>query len=610
MLSNYIIHLPFNESSRCLTLCDNNVTASDILSKLNLPGNSCFRLALLNGKMLQENEVIEKNGSIDIFLHLRTTGLLGGKGGFGAMLRASAKRAGGKKTTNFGSCRDLSGRRLRHVNNEIALRRWKEEETLRQQARKTNLPLPESNTRSGVDRWYLGIPSWVEGYNDSQRQGGTLSASEIDENKKKVKKRKVKNFSEESKNNMKRLKIEKATSEYMKVDAGIATRMHEAVALGLQEQRKAKTDSNLKTSASSITRTHQTSTFTSSPTLSMITLSGNVLYNASSYIVAGANDAIFSTATFEYNIQTKKNSPLYFGSWYFEVTLVTNGLMQIGWVRDQEFKCDSENGDGVGDNKDSWAYDGFRQRRWNGEEEGHSYGSAAVEENICGKKNNDLDFSSSSTTSHSAFRTGDVRKSVEPWREGDVIGCMVEIEDNEAKISFSLNGKFLGNAFEKIKMNEKGLLPAVSLEAGESLYINIGQCQWKHNPPTGYKPLYQSVLTKQKRVERKNNWKETNLEKKKPKKNEVVPLDIVRIDITKVLSSEKLASQLGLEGLRNQLIVRGMKCGGSLMQRAERLFRVRYISDDSKIPKDLLKGNAKSKKRRRKNTSQEEKLLK
>lgn len=35
-----------------------------------------------------------------------------------------AKRSGAKKTTDFGSCRDLSGRRLRHVNDEILLKKW------------------------------------------------------------------------------------------------------------------------------------------------------------------------------------------------------------------------------------------------------------------------------------------------------------------------------------------------------------------------------------------------------------------------------------------------------------------------------------------------------
>ena len=51
-------------------------------------------------------------------------GLAGGKGGFGAMLRALAKENRGHKTTDFGACRDLNGRRLRHVNDDIKLKKW------------------------------------------------------------------------------------------------------------------------------------------------------------------------------------------------------------------------------------------------------------------------------------------------------------------------------------------------------------------------------------------------------------------------------------------------------------------------------------------------------
>ena len=59
-------------------------------------------------------------GPLDASGYLPTCTLLlklaGGKGGFGALLRGAANSAG--TTTNFDACRDLSGRRLRHVNGE------------------------------------------------------------------------------------------------------------------------------------------------------------------------------------------------------------------------------------------------------------------------------------------------------------------------------------------------------------------------------------------------------------------------------------------------------------------------------------------------------------
>jgi hypothetical protein len=53
-------------------------------------------------------------GQNSIFIKLNGR-LLGGKGGFGSMLRAQGGRMSSKKSTNFDACRDLSGRRLKTV---------------------------------------------------------------------------------------------------------------------------------------------------------------------------------------------------------------------------------------------------------------------------------------------------------------------------------------------------------------------------------------------------------------------------------------------------------------------------------------------------------------
>lgn len=51
---------------------------------------------------------------------------LGGKGGFGSMLRAIGAQI--EKTTNREACRDLSGRRLRDINEEKRLKAWIEKQ--------------------------------------------------------------------------------------------------------------------------------------------------------------------------------------------------------------------------------------------------------------------------------------------------------------------------------------------------------------------------------------------------------------------------------------------------------------------------------------------------
>jgi hypothetical protein len=62
-------------------------------------------------RLFKENQIIE-------FRHV----LLGGKGGFGSLLKGQPPNK--KRTTNIDSCRDLSGRRIRHVNQERMLQEW------------------------------------------------------------------------------------------------------------------------------------------------------------------------------------------------------------------------------------------------------------------------------------------------------------------------------------------------------------------------------------------------------------------------------------------------------------------------------------------------------
>ena len=95
-------------------------------------------------------------------------GLAGGKGGFGAMLRALAKQNTGHKTTDFGACRDLNGRRLRHVNNEMKLRQWSELQERKKDLAKQGVEVDSDEeeramaTSSGIKGWHLGVPSWIE----------------------------------------------------------------------------------------------------------------------------------------------------------------------------------------------------------------------------------------------------------------------------------------------------------------------------------------------------------------------------------------------------------------------------------------------------------------
>lgn len=77
-------------------------------NEFNLSENSYFLKHSGNGGLLGNIQVIPK--------------LCGGKGGFGSMLRAIGAQI--EKTTNREACRDLSGRRLRDINEEQRLKKW------------------------------------------------------------------------------------------------------------------------------------------------------------------------------------------------------------------------------------------------------------------------------------------------------------------------------------------------------------------------------------------------------------------------------------------------------------------------------------------------------
>ncbi|KAJ0779436.1 putative Ubiquitin-like domain-containing protein [Helianthus annuus] len=86
-----------------------------------------LQLLISNGKTLTDDSSfhheISSNSTVHLLLRLR-----GGKGGFGSLLRGAATKAGQKKTNNFDACRDMSGRRLRHVNAEKKMEEWLAEE--------------------------------------------------------------------------------------------------------------------------------------------------------------------------------------------------------------------------------------------------------------------------------------------------------------------------------------------------------------------------------------------------------------------------------------------------------------------------------------------------
>ncbi|KAJ4827855.1 hypothetical protein Tsubulata_013002 [Turnera subulata] len=106
-----------------------------------------------------------------------TLRLRGGKGGFGSLLRGAATKAGQKKTNNFDACRDMSGRRLRHVNAEKRLEEWKAEEEERRLER-----IAEEFIKKKAKKGKKGAGDGAaEKYVEKYREQSALCAKEVED---------------------------------------------------------------------------------------------------------------------------------------------------------------------------------------------------------------------------------------------------------------------------------------------------------------------------------------------------------------------------------------------------------------------------------------------
>lgn len=84
------------------------------------------------------------------------------------MLRLMGKGSKFRRSENFGACRDLNGRRLRHVNQELRLRKWASSAE-RQRRDREGSGYREAQGPDGLEGWFAGVPAWAEGFKKKAR---------------------------------------------------------------------------------------------------------------------------------------------------------------------------------------------------------------------------------------------------------------------------------------------------------------------------------------------------------------------------------------------------------------------------------------------------------
>ncbi|TDH72787.1 uncharacterized protein CCR75_008296 [Bremia lactucae] len=597
----FLVH--FNQTL-CVSLSPNIATVSSILVLIQqFEGVPHSLLDLyVNGRKL---DVFSHVPSFPTIIRARLRGgLRGGKGGFGAMLRSMGKASGGRTTTNFGACRDLHGRRLRHVNQEVAMLKWHQEAEDRKKNDNNafeDREVLDEETPSGIPGWYLATPSWAEGIKKSYmkrrrntvlcrswlkaREGGCIPPSGAprwwgcprgrdcdfahgEEELRGGSLTELKRAKSETDQQAKQNQLQ----EYVDFEQEMPEDVMDAIMNGLRRRKK-------KTEVPRIQQEFHASV---------------LIPDASSYIcvrsvrhsvpvvkkwlkLVGSEEGDGSvTTTFQHGLCELRGRgnfgtaamrhccALTQGKWYYEVRLVTAGVVQLGWA-DSTLEANSATGDGVGDHERSWAYDGARRVKWNGGKD-EEYGSD------------------------------------DSWSKNDVIGCLLDL--NEGTVAFTRNGVDLGVAFRNVKhmSSDRGLFPAISVEQTEIMLINIGSQPFVYEA-RGFDPVIEaldaeelggfdnnaSVKSYGSYISNDEVSCTVGLDTTK-KQIEASVLESVKTDTPKgpqteattttpidLLKFKTIASleALGLEKLKVELSRRGLKCGGNLTERAARLLTVR-----------------------------------
>lgn len=509
----------------------------------------------------------------------------GGKGGFGTLLKGQSRQAGAKMTTDFGACRDLQGRRLRHVNDEIKLRKWRERQRREAAGEKVDTDAMW-NTPSGLYNWHLMTPTWAD-----------ISKKDTNRIKRQFQKMDRKLEKEVAMKREKDEAYQKTMTHYLdetnSVSASVQQNLSDAIRQGLSK------NNNKSKSADAAAKNKRKRTDASTEDVSIYSPDGdeqpNSLVSLTGDVVVEqtpGTDAVkiqskseFMTAVYvlEREGEGESSSP---GSYYYEVTLVTGGLAQIGWasLMDSSNGKDSRNssgfepsndlGDGVGDDACSFAVDGSRGLKFHG---------------------------------------GEDWKFPIQWSAGDRLGCRLNTiksnknESGSSSMSFTLNGKDMGVAFTNC--GSRPMVPAFSCNQNEILELHLTKKDCKYFPAAGDQDIVAvkslASLEPSRTQDQDSSKSDDNEPTEKKSTNIVSTSKGIKTDDTSKLSTstndasvvtEKVQEPtkpellkldqyksvqqleaLGLDRLKSALLALKVKCGGTLQQRAERLFSLKGL---------------------------------
>ncbi|KAH1010252.1 RING finger and SPRY domain-containing protein 1 [Dendroctonus ponderosae] len=129
------------------------------------------------------------------------------------------------------------------------------------------------------------------------------------------------------------------------------------------------------------------------------------------------------------------------GIWYYEVLIITPGVMQIGWATKNSNFLNHE-GYGIGDDRFSLSYDGCRRLIW--------------------------------------YNAKSDPQKLPRWQPGDTLGCLLDL--NNHQIVFSVNGVSLPPSVHVFSMAKSGFFAAASFMSFQQCRFNFGAEPFKYPP--------------------------------------------------------------------------------------------------------------------------------
>jgi hypothetical protein len=224
------------------------------------------------------------------------------------------------------------------------------------------------------------------------------------------------------------------------------------------------------------------------------------------------------------------------GNFYFECEIVNPGVFQVGFVTNK-FMPDENNGTGVGDIKNSFAYGPKRNIVFLGGEE------------LKGSAENNL-------------------------KRGTIVGCFIELDKHF--IVYSIDGSVLNDSYMNFESNEV-LFPAISLELETCVELKFDNLQYD-NISQFYKDFS------------KTKKPDVDLVDTKKKETETSASQVI-IDLMKYPTYIHLQKDLSNDQITQQLRLRGAKSAGAPPDRVKRLFSLRGLTE---VPKNLRAKRKKS----------------